>query len=107
MRYSTGSRLAFLAALVLALTVFPSPVIIGGARAANVTAVATPCGQHGAWRSAMDAANIYWTDFDGGTVVQAPLRGGTPTVLASGQPGPCGIAVDRKWVYWSNNRGGS
>ena len=48
---------------------------------------------------AVDAANVYWTEASG-NVMQAPLGGGTPFTLASGQPGPTGIAVQGGSVYW-------
>lgn len=51
----------------------------------------------------MDATSVYWTDSSGGTVMKAPLGGGTPTTLAPGQVGPDGIAVDGTSVYWTNN----
>jgi hypothetical protein len=52
---------------------------------------------------AMDAKNVYWTNFGDGTVVQAPVGGGAPTVLASGQTFTVtglDIAVDATSVYW-------
>lgn len=66
-----------------------------------------PCSKPGPWRVAMDARNVYWTDFGSGIVLKAPISGGETKVLASGQQGPCGIAIDDKSVYWSNNQGGT
>jgi hypothetical protein len=51
---------------------------------------------------AIDATSIYWIDTTGGTVSKAPLTGGTPTVLATNQRFPQGIAVDASYVYWTN-----
>jgi hypothetical protein len=51
------------------------------------------------WGIAVDASSVYWTDLDG--VMKAPLGGGSPTMLATGQS-PRGIAVDATSVYWTN-----
>jgi hypothetical protein len=55
-----------------------------------------------------DAESIYWTNPGppcpigpcNGTVMKAPLGGGTATTLASGFEAPTGIAVDAHSVYW-------
>jgi hypothetical protein len=60
---------------------------------------------------AVDSTNVYWTNGssfwpgiesrrDDGSVMKAPLAGGVPTVLASGQTGACGISVVGAEVYW-------
>ncbi len=56
---------------------------------------------------AVDATSIYWTDRGAGTVMKAPIGGGTATTLASGQNGPEGLAVDATSVYWVNESGGT
>jgi hypothetical protein len=50
---------------------------------------------------ALDASNLYWTNYDG-TVMKMPSGGGTPVRLASGHPGQTCIAVDTTHVYWAN-----
>ncbi len=42
---------------------------------------------------AVDAANVYWTTADTGTVMSVPLDGGTLVTLAVGQNSPQGIAA--------------
>jgi hypothetical protein len=52
---------------------------------------------------AVDSTSVYWTNA-GGTVMKAPLGGGTtPVTLASGQNSPWAIAIDGTSVYWTNN----
>ncbi|HEY6238347.1 MAG TPA: hypothetical protein VIZ68_04090, partial [Thermoplasmata archaeon] len=99
MKRSVLSGLALVGSLTLAVVAFRHAPVASGASNAGATVVATPCADRGAWRMVMDDANIYWTDFDGGKVMKAPLSGGPATVLATGQPGPCGIAVDSTTVY--------
>jgi hypothetical protein len=65
-----------------------------------------------------DGAYVYWTDnANPGSVKRAPISGGvSPTILASMQPGPWGIALDPplaadagttvRYVYWTNYDGG-
>ena len=62
---------------------------------------------------AVDSENVYWTTYLGGTVVQAPLAGGTPFTVtttpptlpgqmgATGQLGIASIAVNSGRVYWA------
>ena len=35
--------------------------------------------------------------------MKVPIGGGTPTIIASGQSFPFGIAIDDTYVYWTNN----
>jgi sugar lactone lactonase YvrE len=72
----------------------PSQVAPTAPRDFNITGFAT------------DATSVYWTEGTGGLpfdsrVMKVPLAGGTPTVLASGQDYPEGIAIDGSNVYWS------
>jgi hypothetical protein len=55
-----------------------------------------------------DDAHVYWTDgcdqnpeFLSGAVEKVAKTGGAPTVLASGQPTPIGIAVADDVLYWT------
>jgi von Willebrand factor type D domain/Bacterial Ig-like domain (group 2) len=64
---------------------------------------------------AVDATSVYWTANGGfGTIMKAPLGGGTPTTLFGGysSPGfqdsrafPLAMAVDATSVYWTNGGG--
>jgi sugar lactone lactonase YvrE len=54
---------------------------------------------------AIDASNVYWTDFRAGNVMQMPLGGGAITTLASDQYGPIGFGMDADNVYFSNAMG--
>ena len=46
---------------------------------------------------AVDGSNVYWTA--GEDIMRAPLAGGAPVVVASGQTQPTGVAVDDARVY--------
>jgi hypothetical protein len=54
---------------------------------------------------ALDATAVYWLDPTAGTVSSVPKRGGTVTVLASGQIQPSVIVVDDTSVYWQTPSG--
>jgi formylglycine-generating enzyme required for sulfatase activity len=49
----------------------------------------------------VDATSVYWTSAGNGTVMKAPIGGGTLTTLASGQDNPSYIAIDATSVYWT------
>ena len=72
---------------------------IGGTQPLAVVTIAS--GQCDPVRIAVDATNVYWTNYGSGTVMKVPLAGGVATTLASGMTGPLGIVVDATSVYWS------
>ena len=48
---------------------------------------------------------VFYTSYragSDGTVARVAIGGGDPTVLATGQNQPAGIAVDYEGVYWSS-----
>lgn len=72
---------------------------IGGCQQAPVAIVS---GLTNAYGIAVDDANVFWTGYDSGRVMKAPKTGGTPQVLASGEPYPQFIALDAAHVYWTD-----
>ena len=56
-----------------------------------------------AYGVAVDSMNVYWSDFELGAVMSAPLAGGAAVTLASGQTRPYDIVLDDMAVYWTNN----
>jgi hypothetical protein len=49
---------------------------------------------------------VYWTAYDDGTVMKAPIAGGTAFQMASNQNNPSAIAVDTDNVYWASEGNG-
>jgi hypothetical protein len=62
----------------------------------------TVLARESAWRLALDATTIYWTDPFAKTIKKMPKSGGTPVTLAVNQVDPWSIAVDATHVYWAN-----
>jgi hypothetical protein len=54
-------------------------------------------------RIATDGVNVYWTSDRAGTIMAAPIEGGAPVVLATGQVGAWGIAVSGGDLYWTRS----
>jgi sugar lactone lactonase YvrE len=50
----------------------------------------------------VDGTSVYWTTYNGGTVMRVPIGGGTATTLASGQNVPAGIGVGPGAAFWVN-----
>jgi sugar lactone lactonase YvrE len=79
---------------------------LGGACSGGVCQPVTlASGQRTPWCIALDSANVYWTNYDGGTVMKVSLDGTTMTTLATGGGIPYGIAVDSTNVYWVDANG--
>ena len=74
-------------------------------RPGTVTTLAAS--QPGANCVAVDATTLYWTNYDGGSVMKAPKGGGSATLIAFNQDVPDGITVDGTSVYWTNYEGGT
>ena len=51
---------------------------------------------------AVDMTSLYFTDAALGTVMKAPLSGGPPVALATGQVNPGFLAIDATNIYWAN-----
>jgi hypothetical protein len=52
-------------------------------------------------------AHLYWANTGAGTIVEADLDGSNPQVIATGQSGPIGVAVDSTHLYWANPGSGT
>ncbi|MDP8998984.1 MAG: hypothetical protein M3O46_02620, partial [Myxococcota bacterium] len=53
--------------------------------------------------------SVYWTNagtsgrnYTDGTIMKAPISGGTPSALVTGQNNPQYVVVDTNYVYWTN-----
>jgi hypothetical protein len=76
---------------------------LGGACAAGVCQPITlATGQARPWCMTMDATSVYWTNYDGGTVMRVSLDGAIRTTVASGGSEPYALAVDSQYVYWTD-----
>jgi hypothetical protein len=53
----------------------------------------------------IDSSYVYWTDAESQGVYRAPLAGGSPTALATGQQYVFGIAVSASNVFWDTGAG--
>jgi len=61
-----------------------------------------------ATRITVDAAHVYFSEFDAGNVVACPLAGcgaNSPAPLSSGENQPMGVAVAAGNVYWADSGG--
>jgi hypothetical protein len=50
---------------------------------------------------AVDGANVYFADYQGGAIMKVPIDGGSAVVVASGTS-PLGVALDDAYVYWTD-----
>jgi hypothetical protein len=56
---------------------------------------------------AADSERVYWTNPGDGTVASVTRESRAVKVLARDQARPVRLAIDRSYVYWSNNLGGA
>jgi hypothetical protein len=54
---------------------------------------------------AVDGTNVYFTDYNAGTINSVPKGGGKVTILATPGSGPLAIAVDSNNLYWTERFG--
>jgi uncharacterized protein YegL len=59
------------------------------------------------WSLAADSTNLFFANYNGGTVSKIPIGGGAITNIVSGQNTPYGITVDATQVFWSTSTGGT
>jgi sugar lactone lactonase YvrE len=50
---------------------------------------------------------LYWSNLDAGTIVEANPDGTGPQTIATGQHGPVGVAVSATHLYWADNGTGT
>jgi hypothetical protein len=72
----------------------------------DVAPIAT--GQNGPWGITNDGTDVYWTNYDDGSVKSAPVAGGAvKTVVASAPANAKGIVRDAgNYVYWISDKQG-
>lgn len=75
--------------------------------AAKCDAKTIATGQVGATGIVVDAVNVYWVTYisQSGVVMKAPINGGNPVAIATGQNFPTAIAIDTSTnpstIFWS------
>ncbi|MFZ5470355.1 MAG: hypothetical protein ACOZIN_13040 [Myxococcota bacterium] len=67
-------------------------------RGGEVAELAVGLGIHA---HALDGENVYWIHPENEVVMRAPLAGGAPTPIASGQENLSALALDDTHVYWA------
>jgi hypothetical protein len=55
----------------------------------------------------MDGTDVYWVDYDLGTVSKSPLSSISATQLAGSETNPSSLAVDSGYAYWCNANSGA
>ncbi|HEY1958904.1 MAG TPA: hypothetical protein VGH28_25000 [Polyangiaceae bacterium] len=79
----------------------------------GATAIQLASNQSGPSTIAFDSSNVYWVDLgplgaanfpalNSGTVMRAPIGGGTVTTVASSQSVPFSIAVSSSQIFWTD-----
>jgi len=71
---------------------------------AGGSAVSLAVGQSNATGIVLDDQHVFWSNYDGGTVMRADLNGAHPTTVASAQRHPYSMAQDALAIYWVNNQ---
>jgi hypothetical protein len=114
---ASAERVQILPGTDLQQTVFTSTTLLsmpvgGGTPATVATGVTTslPYPDDGgdfarAGTLLADATRVYWSDGNS-QVLAVSATGGSPTVLASGQVHPLGLALDGQNLYWVNHGSG-
>jgi hypothetical protein len=69
----------------------------------STTPVTTATEQTAAYDIVVSSASIYWVRTEAaGSIMKAPLAGGTATAAATNQAYPAMLAIDATYLYWSN-----